>query len=92
MIMHDYLDEDCITILRHLRSAAMPSTQLVIVDNIMSYACPEPAAFDIPGHTISPPPAPLLSNFGAANSTAYLMDVEVLFRMFAFEMSRLTSS
>ncbi|KZV76728.1 S-adenosyl-L-methionine-dependent methyltransferase [Peniophora sp. CONT] len=78
MIMHDYLDKDCLTILRHLRAAAMPSTQLVIVDNIMAYACPESAVHEIPGAALSPPPAPLLRNFGGANSTSYLMDVEMM--------------
>ncbi|KZV60678.1 S-adenosyl-L-methionine-dependent methyltransferase [Peniophora sp. CONT] len=78
MIMHDYPDKDCVTILRHLRAAATPSTQLVIVDNIMAYACPEPAALEIPGAALSPPPAPLLRNLGEANSTAYLMDVEMM--------------
>ncbi|KZV60684.1 S-adenosyl-L-methionine-dependent methyltransferase [Peniophora sp. CONT] len=78
MILHDYPDQDCLTILRHLRAAARPSTQLVVVDNIMAYACDEPAANEVPGATISPPPAPLLPNFGEANSVAYLMDVQMM--------------
>ncbi|VDB95385.1 unnamed protein product [Peniophora sp. CBMAI 1063] len=75
MILHDYPDQDCLKILRNLRTAAKPSTQLIVVDNIMSYACDEPAANEIPGAAITPPPAPLLPNLGQANSTAYLMDV-----------------
>lgn len=64
-------------ILRHLRAAAQPSTQLVVVDNIMAHACEEPAANEIPGAAIAPPPKPLLSNLGEANSVAYLVDVLV---------------
>ena len=75
--MHDYPDQDCLQILRNLRVAAKPSTKLVIVDNIMAYACEEPAANEIPGAAITLPSAPLLPNLGEANSAAYLMDVQV---------------
>ncbi|VDB92395.1 unnamed protein product [Peniophora sp. CBMAI 1063] len=78
MILHDYPHQDCLTILRHLRAAAKRSTQLVIVDNIMAYACEEPAANEIPGAALPAPPAPLLPNFGDANSVAYLMDVQMM--------------
>ena len=77
MVLHDYPDPDCLQILRHLRAAARPSTQLVVIDNIMAYACEEPSANEIPGAAIPPPPAPLLPNLGEANAAAYLMDVQV---------------
>ncbi|KAI0315782.1 S-adenosyl-L-methionine-dependent methyltransferase [Amylostereum chailletii] len=78
MIMHDYPDDTCLAILRHLRASAKPSTQLVIVDNIIAYACEEPAAQEIPGATLPLPPAPLLANLGEANVVPYLMDVEMM--------------
>ena len=34
MILHDWSDEGCITILRHLRAAAAPETQLVVADTV----------------------------------------------------------
>jgi hypothetical protein len=77
MVMHDFPDKHCITILRNLRDAAKPSTQLVVIDNIMAYACEEPGVDDIPGAVVSIPPAPLLANMGQANLIPYLMDVEV---------------
>ncbi|VDB92390.1 unnamed protein product [Peniophora sp. CBMAI 1063] len=78
MILHDYPDQDCLKILRSLRAAAKPSTQLIVVDNIMAYACEEPAANEIPGAVVTPLPAPLLPNLGEANSAAYLMDVQMM--------------
>ena len=77
MILHDFGDDDCLEILSHLRAAAQPSTQLVVVDNIMAYSCPDHAREEIVGDTTLSAPEPLLRNFGAANITAYLMDVEV---------------
>lgn len=80
MILHDWSDEYSIKILRHLRDAAGPETQLVVVDNIMSYACPASAPAnrsDIPGTTSPALPPPLLSNCGLTGSLAYLTDIQV---------------
>ena len=78
MVLHDWVDEYCIKILRRLRDAAGPSTQLVIVDSIMSYACGDADLVeDIPGAKSSPPPAPLLANYGAAGAVAYYSDMQV---------------
>ena len=78
MIMHDWSDAACITILRHLRAAAAPDTQLVVVDTIIGYACPEPAIPHIDG--AAPPfsaPAPLLPYVGTSAPTDYLLDLTV---------------
>ncbi|KAI0341312.1 O-methyltransferase [Trametopsis cervina] len=80
MILHDWSDDYSVKILRHLRDAAGPHTQLVIVDSIVSYACPEPE----PKHNITvvsndiAPPAPLLPNYGVSNSLPYLSDLQML--------------
>ncbi len=78
MIMHDWSNDYCLKILSHLRSAAAPSTQLVIIDNIASYACPDTtSAQQTPGASTRLPPAPLLANKGEANVLAYLGDIQV---------------
>jgi hypothetical protein len=43
-IIHDWADEDCVTILKNLRTAAGPMTQLIIVEQAISYICDEPTA------------------------------------------------
>lgn len=77
MILHDWSDEYCVKILRRLRGAADESTKLLIIDNIVSYACSETLTKEIPGAERSPPPAPLLPNFGHAGVIAYYTDLTV---------------
>lgn len=78
MILHDWADSYSLTILRHLRVSAGPDTQLVIVDNVMSYSCLDTTtARNIPGASVEVPPVPLLPNNGVANTLAYLADVHV---------------
>ena len=77
-IMHDWSDEDCQKILRHLRAAAAPETQLVLVDMILSYACDEdPNALAIAGAATERPPKPLLANGGHAVAISYQLDFQV---------------
>ncbi|KAH9993365.1 O-methyltransferase [Russula vinacea] len=73
-IIHDWADEDCVTILKHLRAAAGPKTQLIIVEQAISYVCDEPTAQKIPGAELPVPPQPLLRNMGRAASGVYLFD------------------
>ncbi|KAA1468506.1 O-methyltransferase [Dentipellis sp. KUC8613] len=77
-ILHDWADEYCIKILRKLRKVATPHTRLLVVDNIIAYACKEEATKDIPGAAMPLPPAPLLANWGPASSTSYLVDIQML--------------
>lgn len=78
MILHDWSDEYCVKILRRLRAAAGPSTQLVIMDNIITYPCGDPEEVNhIPGAKISYPPAPLLANYGVAGGFSHLLDMQV---------------
>jgi hypothetical protein len=77
MILHDWADKYCLTILKHLRAAAGPKTQVVIVEQPIPHACDEPATHDIPGAGLPVPPKPLLPNMGRAGSMAYNTDLMV---------------
>lgn len=78
MIIHDWSDKYCLQILKYLRAAAGPETQLVIVDNIMPYASVDTDLISsIPGASTLLPPAPLLPNKGEANLMAYIADIQV---------------
>jgi len=74
-VLHDWADEYCITILKHLRAAAGPKTQLIIIDQLIACACDEPAIREIPGAELPVPPKPLLHNLGRAASTTYNFDL-----------------
>ena len=74
-IMHDWSDEYCITILKHLRAAAGPKTELVIVEQVMPTVSEEPATREIPGAELPAPPQPLLR--GHASLQVYLYDIMV---------------
>ncbi|KAJ7473007.1 S-adenosyl-L-methionine-dependent methyltransferase [Mycena galericulata] len=75
MIIHDWSDEYCAKTLRNLRAVADESTKLLIIDNIVSYACSENLSKEIPGAERPLPPAPLLPNFGHAGVVAYYIDL-----------------
>ena len=68
-ILHDWEDEYCLTILKHLRKAASPRTQLVIIEQLAPHACDEPTTHEIPGAELPVFPKPLLPNLGRATST-----------------------
>jgi hypothetical protein len=76
-VTHDWNDADCIKILRHLRDAAQPTTQLIICGDIVLHVCDEPGIEDIPGAIYPSPPAPLQRNLGMVNIQPYLTDLEV---------------
>ena len=76
-VLHDWSDEYCLKILKNMRAAAGPKTQLVCVDLLVTYACDEPATHEIPGAELTPPPEPLLPNFGRATTAVYGIDLNV---------------
>ncbi|KAH8978956.1 S-adenosyl-L-methionine-dependent methyltransferase, partial [Lactarius akahatsu] len=78
MVLHNWADESCIKILKHLRVAAGPKTQLVIVEQLIACACDEPATHEIPGAELPTPPKPLLANMGRVDSAAHAMDALML--------------
>jgi hypothetical protein len=73
--MHDWSDEYCLTILKHLRAAAAPKTQLVIIEMVMPSVSEEPAAREIPGAELPAPPQPLLRSHASAQ--VYNCDIMV---------------
>lgn len=78
MILHDWSDEYCVKILRRLSAAAGPSTQLVVVDSIIGYACSNAENVEnIPGAKMPLPPPPLLPNLGASGALPYFVDMQV---------------
>ena len=74
-ILHDWSDEYCLTILKHLRAAAGPKTQLIIIELVMPSVSEEPAAREIPGAELPAPPQPLLRSHASAQ--VYLADISV---------------
>jgi len=77
-VLHDWADEYSITILKHLRAAAGPKTQLVISEQYIAYACDEPTTHEIPGAELPVPPKPLLPNLGRAGSMPHAFDAMML--------------
>lgn len=77
-VLHDWADEYCVTILKHLRVAAGPKTQLVIVEQMIACACDEPAMHEIPGARLPVSPKPLLPNLGRAGSMAHATDAMMM--------------
>ncbi|KAH9065481.1 S-adenosyl-L-methionine-dependent methyltransferase [Lactarius vividus] len=77
-VLLDWADESCVTLLKNLRVAAGPKTQLVIVEQLIACACDEPATHEIPGAELSVPPRPLLPNWGRAGSMAHVTDAMML--------------
>ncbi|KAJ7473014.1 S-adenosyl-L-methionine-dependent methyltransferase [Mycena galericulata] len=78
MILHDWSDEYCVKILRNLRAVADESTKLLVVDDIVSYACSEKLSKEITGAERALPPAPLLPNFGHAGVVSYYIDLAMM--------------
>ena len=75
MIMHNWPDAECATILRRARAIAGPATRLVIVDSVLTRACTESA--DGCGRTHGEAPQPLLANWGTASALSYKLDMIV---------------
>ncbi len=70
-------------ILTHLRRAAGPHTRLLVVDNLLPYACidedSETSHGDSEGavRSLVPDGSPLLPNLGRASANGYLLDISV---------------
>lgn len=86
-VLHDWADEYCLKILKNMRAAASPKSQLVCVDLLMTYACDEPATHEIPGAELTPPPKPLLPNFGRATM---IYNFDSMVRISELESIRMT--
>jgi len=80
MILHDWPDHYATRILRALRAAATSTTQLLILDPIVRYACPASLqTSDIAGVAFDDAPSPLLPNLGiAGNVIPYHADLQMM--------------
>lgn len=65
-------------ILHHLREAANEDTVLLIIDNVLPYACRDSidSEFEFE-NTGFKAPEPLLPNYGGVRNAAYTMDITV---------------
>lgn len=72
-IMHDWADDECVTILKSLRGAMASESLVLIADNVMQTTAGSP-------HLKAAPP-PLPANYGLAHSFANLHDL-FMFVMF----------
>ncbi|KAJ7748947.1 S-adenosyl-L-methionine-dependent methyltransferase [Mycena metata] len=76
IIAHNWPDLSAIKILKHLRSAALPTTRLVIMDEIVPIAGGRTFEnADIPGSAQLFAQEPLLPNWGTASAEVYLFDI-----------------
>ncbi|SRR6266404_1692697 len=76
-VLHDWSDEYCVKILKHLRAAAGRQTQLVVLEQVIACPCDEPVTHEIPGAERPLPPKPLLPNMGRAGAMSHTTDVLV---------------
>lgn len=71
-VLHNWPHADCIKILKHIHAAASADTKLIIVDDVIPYACPTPATLIFNSESLlNAVPSPLLPNLGAAMADAY---------------------
>ncbi|KAL1945651.1 hypothetical protein VTO73DRAFT_1653 [Trametes versicolor] len=79
--VHNWPDSAVLKMLGLLRSKAAPTTQLLIVDTVLPYACADtadgPTQEPIPGalRTLVPDGSPLLANLGRAHASLYQLDI-----------------
>ncbi|KAJ3559927.1 hypothetical protein NM688_g39 [Phlebia brevispora] len=79
MVLHDWSDKYATMILKQLRAAASPHTQLLVIDFTMQYACEDTtSARQIPGAVLPLPPAPLLANKGTGDVLPYCADLNIM--------------
>ncbi|KAJ7457536.1 O-methyltransferase [Mycena galericulata] len=80
-VVHDWSDERTVKMLQRLRDVAKPTTQLVIIENIMPLVSGAesdiPRVKSIPGAIRSPAPSPLLPNYGVSSAQLYYYDITV---------------
>ncbi|KIY47920.1 S-adenosyl-L-methionine-dependent methyltransferase [Fistulina hepatica ATCC 64428] len=80
VVIHVFGRTSAIHILSNLRASATPDTKLVLIEQIIPYACPYN---DVSGHPVAgtkdlfPSPPPPLVNFGRFTSLGYLLDLQM---------------
>ncbi|KAJ7327940.1 S-adenosyl-L-methionine-dependent methyltransferase, partial [Mycena albidolilacea] len=77
-IMHNWPDARVAALFQNLRATAQPTTQLVIIEKILSVAAaPSADEASIPGAARPSAPAPLLPNWGVGKAEFYFYDMAV---------------
>ncbi|EIW63673.1 O-methyltransferase [Trametes versicolor FP-101664 SS1] len=82
-VAHNWPDRDVKVLLSILRRAAGPHTKLLLVDNLLPYACVDDKA-DIGStsqgavRSLVPEGSPLLPNLGRASANGYILDISML--------------
>ncbi|KAI0630028.1 S-adenosyl-L-methionine-dependent methyltransferase [Trametes polyzona] len=82
-VAHNWPDKDVKELLSVLRRAAGPYTQLLLVDNLLPYACVDDktdigSASEGAVRSLVPEGSPLLPNLGKASANGYLLDISML--------------
>jgi len=79
-VLHNWPISYMSKILRHLREAANKDTILIIIDNVLSYACRDSADSEFDSESpVFKAPEPLLPNYGGVKNAAYTMDITMMF-------------
>ncbi|KAI0644766.1 S-adenosyl-L-methionine-dependent methyltransferase [Trametes meyenii] len=82
-VLHNWPDKDALKILSILRRAAGPHTKLLLVDNLLPYACVDEKA-DISSESqgavrsLVPEGSPLLPNLGKASANGFILDITMM--------------
>ncbi|KAI0820082.1 S-adenosyl-L-methionine-dependent methyltransferase [Trametes gibbosa] len=82
-VAHNWPDKDVITLLSILRRAAGPHTKLLLVDNLLPYACVDDKGDPTNSsggavRSLVPDGSPLLPNLGKASANGYILDISML--------------
>ncbi|KIY48412.1 S-adenosyl-L-methionine-dependent methyltransferase [Fistulina hepatica ATCC 64428] len=80
LVIHAFGSSEAIRILSHLCASAGPDTKLVLVEQVIPYACPIHEVSDrlIAGaDDLFPIPPPPLENMGRFSSMAYMIDLQM---------------
>ncbi|KAH9478947.1 4-O-methyltransferase 1 [Psilocybe cubensis] len=82
-ILHNWPKPYMAKILRRLREAATPETTLIVIDNVLPYACRRSSdsetLSDNGGTYYKEAPEPLLPNYGAVSNSPYTLDLTMMF-------------
>ncbi|THU78420.1 S-adenosyl-L-methionine-dependent methyltransferase [Dendrothele bispora CBS 962.96] len=81
-VLHNWPDVYNSTILKNLREVAKPDTKLIIIDNVIPYACrlPSDAVNNLEGDgDVDVAPEPVLPNYGPLSDHGYTLDVTMMF-------------
>lgn len=88
-VVHDWSDKYSRMILKNLRDAAGPDTKLVMVESLVSHACPDPnidSKDGVPGAAARQAPKPIIPNFGPANDMHFNGDFTVCYIVLAYTL------